>query len=115
MNIFKINIIKNARRVMKISFETAGWLNGKLIFPVWDYDAIFLYDIITDKIENYENYNLIEFSNGPKYGSIVVWNNQIILCPLYSEDVVILQNNSDYVRRIKIKTSESPKDLFLFF
>ena len=35
---------------MKISFETAGWLNGKLIFPVWDYDAIFLYDIITDKI-----------------------------------------------------------------
>jgi hypothetical protein len=112
MNIFKINIIKNARRVMKISFETAGWLNGKLIFPVWDYDAIFLYDIITDKIENYENYNLIEFSNGPKYGSIVVWNNQIILCPLYSEDVVILQNNSDYVRRIKIKTSESPKDLF---
>ena len=76
MNIFKINIIKNARRVMKISFETAGWLNGKLIFPVWDYDAIFLYDIITDKIENYENYNLIEFSNGPKYGSIVVWNNQ---------------------------------------
>ena len=42
MNIFKINIIKNARRVMKISFETAGWLNGKLIFPVWDYDAIFL-------------------------------------------------------------------------
>ena len=69
---------------MKISFETAGWLNGKLIFPVWDYDAIFLYDIITDKIENYENYNLI-VDRTPKMNFLAKSTPELILKRIYEK------------------------------
>lgn len=97
---------------MEISFETAAWLNNKLIFPVWNYDAVFSYDFENKKLENFEKYNLLEYNNGPKYGSIQITDNQLILCPLYSDEVLILNFYSGISKKIKLKLLELPKDLF---
>lgn len=97
---------------MVISLETAVLENNNLIFPAWDYDMIYSYNIGSHQLNRIEGYNCEGTYEGPKYGSIRKYKNKLICIPLYSEAVVVFDIDDKKSNKIKLELNNKKRDLF---
>ena len=99
---------------MKISYECALIENGEMIFPVWEYDAIYRYNLRSNYLELIHGYKGEVLSTNAKYGGIYRYKNTIVLIPLWSNKVVFYDIQNENTDSVAIKSIGKEEDLFFY-
>lgn len=99
---------------MTLSFECAIRSDkDTIIFPAWDYDMIYTFDLNSGKCKCLEGYLPEKVFNGPKYGAICECKRRfIILAPLFSGRVYIHDLKEHHGTYIDLKSNVKMENWF---